>query len=181
MQFHFHFEKTIQAAAVLLGLDGDRMETIRLLKLLYIADREILAETGTLITGDKVVAMKHGPVLNQVHQLIRGQAARAGEWGDILRTVNHNVELRKPVGRGKLNRAEVDKLQEVSDRYRAATVWEICDATHDFAEWRDNYTPNASTPIPWEAALAAQGKTALIPAATEQEELQQYLDTLFEP
>ena len=76
MTFRFSFEKRLQAAGVLLGLDGDRMERIRLLKLLYIADRELLAETGRTITGDRVVAMDHGPVLSQVYDLIKGQASR---------------------------------------------------------------------------------------------------------
>ena len=179
MRFQFNFEKTVQAAAVLLSLDGDRMESIRLLKLLYIADREILAETGALITGDKAVALKHGPVLSQVYQLIKGQASRSGEWADVLRTSSHNIELRKPVGRGKLNRAEVEKLQEVTDRHRNDTVWEICDQTHDFPEGKDNYVPNNSTPIPWEQVLEAQGKARLIPMVESQEELRQVLDTLF--
>jgi len=179
VQFQFNFEKTLQAAAVLMTLDGDRMESIRLLKLLYIADREILAETGVPITGDNAVALKHGPVLNHVYGLIRGQATRAGEWADTLRTVNHNVELRKPIGRGKLNRAEVDKLQEITDRYRNDNVWEICDQTHDFPEWKDNYVPNQQTPIPWEQALEAQGRGSLIPAVEREEGLRRHLDTLF--
>ena len=66
MTFRFDFDKTLQAAGVLLSLDGDRMEQIRLLELLYIADRELLAETGRTITGDRAVAMRHGPVLSQV-------------------------------------------------------------------------------------------------------------------
>lgn len=39
------------------------MSYLRMLKLLYLADRESLKETGHTITGDRVVAMEHGPVL----------------------------------------------------------------------------------------------------------------------
>jgi hypothetical protein len=35
-------------------------------KLLYLADRESLKKTGRPITGDRVVAMEHGPVLRSV-------------------------------------------------------------------------------------------------------------------
>ena len=179
MRFRFDFEKTLQAAGVLVALGGSSMEYLRLLKLLYIADREMLATTGSPITGDRAVAMKNGPVLSQVFDLIKGQAARAGEWADCLRTTNYNVELRKPTDRGKLNRAEVEKLQEVFDRYRNDDVWEICDQTHEFPEWRDNYVSNTSQPIPWEAALDAQGKADLIPVAQSQADLRQTLDALF--
>ena len=90
MTFRFHFEKTLQASAVLLGLDGGRMDRIRLLKLLYIVDRELLAEIGRPLTGDMAIAMKHGPVLSQVYDLIKGIAGRTSEWsaspiGGLLR------------------------------------------------------------------------------------------------
>ena len=179
MHFRFHFEKALQAAGVLMGLDGDRMEYLRLLKLLYIADREMLAETGSPITGDRAVAMKHGPVLSQVYDLLKGQDAKAGEWAAYLRTVNHSVELRQPIGRGKLNRAEVEKLQEVTERYKNDNVWEICGKTHEFPEWKKNYVPNTSIPIPWEGTLEAQDRAGLIPAVEREEELRRYLDTVF--
>ena len=59
MTFRFDYDKALQAAGVLLSLDGDRMERIRLLKLLYIADRELLAETGRTITGDRKETPEH--------------------------------------------------------------------------------------------------------------------------
>ena len=56
MHFHFDFDKTLQAAGVLLDADDKRMEYMRLLKLLYVTDRESLAETGRTLTGDRAVA-----------------------------------------------------------------------------------------------------------------------------
>jgi len=179
VQFRFHFEKAMQAAGVLLSLDGDRMESIRLLKLLYVADREMLAEIGSPITGDRAVAMKHGPVLVQVYDLIKGRDARAGEWSDAFRTSDHNIEMRKPIGRGKLNRDEVDKLREVTDRFRDHDAWEICDITHAFPEWRDTYEPDTARPISWAEALKAQGRADQIPLAEREETLRSYLDEVF--
>src|SRR5271155_4089348 len=64
--------KTIQAIGVLLRADGvKRMNYMRLLKLLYMADRESLRETGRPITGGPVTAMERGPVLEEVYDLIR--------------------------------------------------------------------------------------------------------------
>jgi uncharacterized phage-associated protein len=179
MHFRFNFEKSLQATGVLLGLDGDRMEYMRLLKLLYIADREMLAETGAPITGDRAVAMKHGPVLSQVYDLIKGQSARAGEWDHYVRSINHNVELRNVIDRGKLNKAEVEKLQRVTERYRDDNVWDICEKTHEFPEWERNYVASTSTTIPWEHVLEAQGKAHIVEAAEKEEELQRYLDSVF--
>jgi uncharacterized phage-associated protein len=77
----------------LLELHGDRMEYVRLLKLLYIADREMMAEAGAPITGDRAVAMDHGPVLSHVYDLVKGKAARAGEWAHSIRTVHRSRQV----------------------------------------------------------------------------------------
>ena len=42
----FDFRRALQAGAYLLRLDGKRMGYLRLLKLMYVAEREWLAETG---------------------------------------------------------------------------------------------------------------------------------------
>ena len=179
MTFRFDFDKALQAAGVLLTLDGDRMERIRLLKLLYIADRELLAETGRTITGDRAVAMKHGPVLSQVYNLIRGEASRAGEWGRFVHTVNRAVELRNDPGRGELSRGEIEKLTEVTDRYRNVDDWTLSEATHEFAEWSKNYMEGPISSIPWRDVLAAQGKEELVEIIEREEVDRRYLDELF--
>ena len=179
MHLRFQFEKSLQAAGCLLELHGDHMEYVRLLKLLYIADREMMAEAGAPITGDRAVAMDHGPVLSHVYDLVKGKAARAGEWAHFIRTTHHWVALRQPTGRGKLNKAEIEKLQEVTERYQDDSEWDICGKTHEFPEWKKNFVPNTSTPIPWEEALEAQGRADMIEAVEKQDQLERYLDTVF--
>jgi hypothetical protein len=76
MNFRFNFEKTLQAAGVLLHLEEKRMSRLRLLKFLDIADRELLAEAAHPITGDVGCAMKYGPVLSRVYDLIKGTGPR---------------------------------------------------------------------------------------------------------
>ncbi len=46
------------------------MSYMKLIKLLYLADREALARWGRPITTDTYVAMKHGPVLSYILNLI---------------------------------------------------------------------------------------------------------------
>ena len=59
----FNEAKATQAAARLLRNRGGRMSYMKLIKLLYLADREALARWGRPITTDSYVSMKHGPVL----------------------------------------------------------------------------------------------------------------------
>ena len=179
MHFRFQFDKVLQAAGVLLQFAGGRMEYIRLLKLLYISDREMVAETCSPITGDRAVAMKHGPVLSQVYDLIKGNAAKSGDWSYYVTTANHDVVLNRPVPRGKLSIAEIEKLQQVSQRFNDHSEWDICDVTHTFEEWQSHYTDGTSTTIPWEEALKAQGRADKISLVADKERLRREFDEAF--
>ena len=178
--FRFQLDKTVQAAGVLLSLDGDRMGYIRLLKLLYLADRELLAETGRPLTGDSGVAMKHGPVLSRVYDHIKGVAPTGSLWDAHLRTENYSVMLASDPGRGKLSKGEVEKLHDVTERYRYLDDFEVSERTHEFREWQNHHRPGTSTPIPWQEILQAQNKPELVEIVERDEETRQFLDELFE-
>ncbi len=45
-----------------------------LIKMLYLADRELLAKRGQPLTGDQPVSMKNGPVLTTTYDLTKGGA-----------------------------------------------------------------------------------------------------------
>jgi uncharacterized phage-associated protein len=181
MHFRFHLTKAIQAASVLLEYEKSRrMSSMRLLKLLYVADRESLAETGRPITGDHAVAMKRGPVLSRIYDLIRGQATRAGEWDRFVHTDRYEVELVADPGRGELSKGEVAKLLAVSQRYRDLDEWELSDLTHEFAEWKKHFPGGEGRgDIPWEDALAAQGRAELAGVIERDEADRRFFDQLF--
>ena len=73
IQFRFHPEKAVEAAAMLLKLHGKPMKYLGLLKMLYIADRLALERMEQPITGDHYVSMDYGPVLSGVYNLIKGK------------------------------------------------------------------------------------------------------------
>jgi uncharacterized phage-associated protein len=179
MNFRFDHDKTLQASALLLDLAAGRMAYVRLLKLLYIADREWLAEAGRSMTGDEAIAMKNGPVPSHVYDLIKGIAPRADHWSDHIQKVDYCVELKKDPGRGTLSKGEIEKLIEVTERFRTMDDWELSEHTHEFPEWRNHFQPDASSPIPWREILEAQGKTEIVPIVEQNEAAHQYLDSLF--
>src|SRR5438445_7076997 len=86
MGFRFNIDKTMQAIAALLHFHGTKeMSYLRMLKLLYIADRESLKETGRPITGDRIVAMEHGPVLSGVYNLVKGEHTAWPIWSEFFK------------------------------------------------------------------------------------------------
>jgi uncharacterized phage-associated protein len=152
--------RTIQAAAVLLKTSpSHRMSRLRLLKLLYIADRETLQEAGRPITGDRAVAMKNGPVLSRTYDLIKGADLAAPEWERFFRNADRwEVELIDEPGVGELSKYEIEKLQDVACRFEACDDWEVAEHTHGFPEWQKNRPDgNTQRPIPLEDLLEAVG------------------------
>ena len=123
--------------------------------------------------------MKYGPVLSQVYDLIKGEAARAGEWGRFIHSEGYAVALQSDPGRGELSRRELEKLAEVYGRYRESDDWELSETTHAFNEWSKHYREGTSTPIPWQDILEAQGKVELIEIAEREEAERRCMDRLF--
>ena len=165
----YNLTRTIQAAAVLLQeTRACRMSYMRLLKLLYIADRELLAETGRSITGDHAIAMKYGPVLSRTYDMIKGESSRADQWETYIHRDGYEVELRGVPGRGKLSKGEIQKLREVTERYRHLCDFDLSELTHAFEEWQRNYDEkNPRHYIAWQQILEAQKKPEMIAAAEE--------------
>jgi uncharacterized phage-associated protein len=154
----FDIEKLVQASAVLLKADpGGRMTRIRLLKLLYIADREMIQKRGRPITGDRAAACDHGPVLSNTYDLIKGITAKP-IWSQFVESIGRDVVLRGDPGVGKMTRLEVEKLQEVSTRFASYNDWAVAEYTHTFPEWTKNRpSAGSSNSIPIEDILEATG------------------------
>jgi len=154
--FAFRFEKTLQAAAYLLRRESTRqMNYMRLLKVLYIADRESLRRVGRPITGDRVVAMERGPVLSEVYDLIKGAHLRSPEWSDFIQRAEYDVRLVQEPGVGKLSKFEIDVLERVAEENRSRDEWAMVEFTHSFPEWQNNDPGKSSKVIPLHDILDA--------------------------
>jgi uncharacterized phage-associated protein len=180
MHFPLKVEKTIQAIGVLFRADDVRsMNAMRLLKLLYIADRESLREVGRPIVGGSILALERGPVLAEVHDLIRGQHREMPLWDEFLGLRNYSLELRKDPDVGKLSRYEIARLQEVARRHAADDEWALSRLTHGFAEWRKNDPGTASRPIPLPDVLEAVGRGPAAAEIAQEAEDAAFFDRLF--
>ena len=156
IDFRFDSHKAIQAAGVLAQCDPSKsmISRMRLLKLLYIADREALKEIGRPITGDRLVAMKKGPVLSRFYDMIKGPK---GELDEFFESTGYHLKLIKSPDDGDLNRYEIKKLKEVSDRYKDLDDEELSELTHAFPEWKKHDPGGSSETISVEDVLDALG------------------------
>jgi uncharacterized phage-associated protein len=160
MAHFFDPEKAAQAAAVLLRFDDHRMEYMRLLKLLYIADRESILETGRPIVTSLTTAMDHGPLSSDIYDLIKGEVKAEALWSRYIKTHGHDAHLINDPGRGGLSKYEIAKLNDVSKRYEHLHTLALSELTHDFEEWQKNKPPKGSSrPIPIGDIIDAVGRS----------------------
>lgn len=157
----FNEHKVAQMAAYLLHKRGGRMSHLKLMKLLYLADREAMAAYGSPISGDHMVAMPHGPVLSMTLNLMDGDVESAvNGWESwITGKENNELSLKHNVtvdDLDELSQADLDVLESVWAKFGRMTRWEIRDYTHDHCpEWKD---PNGSSmPISYDQVFRALG------------------------
>jgi len=181
MKFKFDSLKTTQAAAYLLTLQKRVMDRMRLLKLLYIVDRELLAAKGRTLTGDRAMAMNYGPVLSHTYNLIKGTEQSPDDWNRYLRSVDKKIVLMSDPGQGELSRREIEKLSEAHRRFMDISTSGLSAYTHEFSEWAKNFVPDTSRPIPWVDALTDQRTEEKIPVIEEKLAEQELIDSLFAP
>jgi uncharacterized phage-associated protein len=158
----FNERKVAQMAAFFLDRAPRKtMPHLKLMKLLYLSDREAMRAYGWTISEDRLVSMPHGPVLSQTLNLMDGDAeSQPGGWTDwISAKENNEVSLRRPfnaVDLDELSPAHIDVLNAVWDKFGAMGKWEIRDWTHQHcAEWQD--PKGSSVPIQYETLARAVG------------------------
>lgn len=142
IRFTFDESKAAAAAALLLKLEGGCMNYMRLIKLLYLADRESLSRLGRPISGDRFYAMKHGPVLSRVLDLIKHGGLQPpearGPWTSHIEREGYAVRLKVDPGVGRLSDAEVEILSAASKLFGSLDQWHLRDITHSLPEWHDS-------------------------------------------
>ena len=160
----FSEQRVAQMAAYLLGQEKGRMNYLKLIKLLYLADRASMKRHGHPISGDRYVSMDHGPVLSQTFNFIKG-AAKSAEHGWnywIADQADYAVSLKRKATRESLDalsEANIDVLDSVHTKFGKMDQWKLVDYVHRYCkEWQD---PNGSSiPIDYEEIFKALGRTA---------------------
>ena len=145
-----------QAVYLLFKTDQQSLTRLKLMKLLYLADREAIMQLGAPISGDRYVSMPLGPCLSTTLNLIDGsRPSSADGWASMLSNSSSDwrnvVAHLGPSAEGdlsfydELSRAELKILDEIWVAYGHMTVWQLVDWTHDLPEWVD--PGSSSSPI----------------------------------
>jgi uncharacterized phage-associated protein len=170
VKMRFNEVKATQAAARLLRNRGGRMKYLKLIKLLYLADREALSRWGRPITTDNYVSMDNGPVLSQILKRIDDGAA-PGEptfWtSHIIPCGDWDVLLTGDPSDGQLSEAEEELLDFIFEQHGHRNRWDIVNYVHTLPEWKD--PAGSAIPIDYRDILKALNKSHDEIAAIENE------------
>ena len=145
ISFVFDEIKATQAACYLLSLNAGRMNYMKMIKLLYLADREYITNWSNSITTDFYVSMDNGPVTSKIYDLIKDSRSDNGTyWASCIRTEEYNTVLRKePKEYDRLSPMEMEVIADINQKFADKSEWDVVKFCHDnLKEWQN---PSGST------------------------------------
>ncbi len=150
ISFPYDSNKAAQAILWLLHRHGGALHRLKLVKLIFYADREHLVRYGRPIVGGRYVAMPHGPVSSELLNHINAAALEAN-----MPFVNEEVRVieKAPVDEEYLSKSDIEVLENINGAYGALNRFVLRDLTHELLSYQKNY-PNpkekTSHPLPYE-------------------------------
>lgn len=134
--------KIAELAKEFLDRAGGSLHIIKLMKLLYIAERESLSLYAKPIAGDMYTSMKHGPVLLHTYDMMNGNALPQKQlvWNRFVaaRQEHYIISNKASPKTSSLDNFEIEIVDSVWESFKGFDEWEIEQYTHDyFDEWKD--------------------------------------------
>lgn len=142
----FNEKKAAQVAAFFLMRANAALDVLKLMKLMYLAERLSFKNYGEGLVGDRLVSMPHGPVLSITHNHMNGElssspggwdtwiAARAGHMLS-LNDAKHAASLDSLL---ELSEADLVVLNTTWSNFGHMRGWELREYTHlHCPEWKD--------------------------------------------
>ncbi len=140
MTFNFSIEKTLAATGFVMALEGGKCNLIKLIKILYFADRIALQSWHRTITGDKFFSMKNGPIVSTAYDLAKGTAPKKLQslWDEYIGPRQHNtIPLIKMPDTDVLSEAEERILADAHAKISPMRTGQLIEWCHKFPEWSD--------------------------------------------
>lgn len=156
----FNVRKAAQVAAFFALRARGEINILKLIKLVYMADRKFMELYDVPMLHDQLVSMPHGPVNSLTYDYASG-AEEAQDWSEFLAgRAGNMVGLARNLADAdldELSRAELRVLTSVWEDLGHMDRFQIRDYTHENClEWED---PNGSSfPIPYSRVFNFLGK-----------------------
>lgn len=179
----YNEKKAAQIAAFFISQDGGAIGILKLMKLMYLAERESFQRYGEPMTGDKLCSMEHGPVLSTTYNHCNNMiTSKAGGWESWIRDREDNMLSLKVDGNiipllTELSESDEEILQDIWAKFGAMTGSQLRNYTHKHCpEWED--PDGSSIPIKYSKLLSSIGyKDEVVNELIERITQQRYIDS----
>ena len=149
-------------AFFILKNDRERLNILKVTKLIYLSDRESLKTYGFPIQDEKRVSMRKGPLNSDTYDYIKGKYTDEGWSAFLSEKIAYSIGLATHAitedKLDELSEADIEVMNRVWDTFGQMKPSELVSWTHDknnVPEWED---PNKSSkPIPLLEMMKAVG------------------------
>mgnify|MGYP000066459501 FL=1 len=171
--------KAAQLAAFFAKQEGGKINYMKLLKLMYLVEREVFVNYGYSVTEDDLVLMKFGPVLSGAYDALKSEQSLHDDWSFLFNAASgYDVSLRTAL----LSRDDFDHLSDYEVGV-ASAIWEkfknfdqfsLSEYTHSLPEWSNPLDSGVKT-LPLSRKAIALGEKISVSVAQEiSEEVESY-------
>ncbi len=118
-------------------------DKLKLVKLMYLADKYHLIRYGRTITNDEYFAMPHGPVGSTIKDVLS-----LDHFSLSYEEYNYTSQLLKKVSKNQfkasdkeiefemLSETDIEALDFIANKFGQMSTWKLRDYTHEYPEWR---------------------------------------------
>ena len=156
MTSYFSFKKTTQAVHFLISKLG-MSNFMKLMKLLYFADRYHLRSYGGTLTSDDYKAMKLGPVGSAAKNLLKQdelffenlEPEDITYFENLLSIKDMDVAVHNPCTYDELSSSEKEALDFTIANFGGFDQFALAEITHDYPEWKkfESYFKNRQAKV----------------------------------
>lgn len=139
--FNFDHKKATQIINYFAIKAGGKINKMKALKLIFLADRYHLRKYGRLVTNDSYVAMKLGPIPSTIMDIAeidrflnRNFKIYAEKYFKVTNN-NNTLESIKNIDDNYFSDSDIEALDFSWNNFGHLDQWGISDFTHNYPEW----------------------------------------------
>ncbi|MBA2589065.1 MAG: SocA family protein [Alphaproteobacteria bacterium] len=155
----FRSEKAAQFSALFVQREGGRIDKLKLVKLLYLAERESTAERGRPIFYDEFYSLDHGPIGTHALDALNKDSRDNALWANYI-TVQSRKDIAaatktKPQEMDQISKSDFAILENVWKKFGWMTASQVRNWTHLNCPEYVEPPKGSNLPITYEALYKA--------------------------
>lgn len=174
----FDHLKSIQTIAYFVRKAGGSAEKLKLIKLVYLADRLSFERRGKPLNFDSYLSLPHGPIASSALNGMDHNLSDPAWYALALADNRKDVTIAGEVADDRLSRADIAILDATWDEFGGKTASQLRNWTHTHCKEYVEVGPAASLPIDLSDLLAQVGIKDADNAAREVRTLQKEVGRL---